>query len=183
MKVCTKCGVEKEDDLFRLLKQNNKSGQRYYSLRFCKECEVKSGKEYDKRRDPITRRKDQNERAKKRGDSKKKWLKIKNSKDLLDERNKYKALFYKKHSYKINKKFAEYRKTDNAKRLERIRKKQEKYLIIGRNNSKKHVINISDKYIKDQLKRKKIPSEYIDIDLIEIYRLIIKMKRLCQTQN
>ena len=97
-------------------------------------------------------------------------------KGCIKEYHKKNAELIKEYHKKNAEQIKEYQKEWRKNNAEHIKEQKKEY-------NKEYSKNLSDGYIKRELKNKGYPPNQITPELIEVKRLIIKTKRLCKTSQ
>lgn len=178
-KVCKKCGIEKEEDCFR------KQGK--YIRNECKDCEQLYNlkrKAKNKERDKILQKTWRENNKDKRRQAKKEWT-ARNSEWIKEYSKSYYILnaeierakdkIYRTGNKIILAKAAEWRKLNRQHLLDYQKQK-----------NKLDCDQLNARYVLDKMmKCYKVNRKWLkeNPELIEIYKQILKIKRLCKTKN
>lgn len=157
MKTCTKCHIEKEESEF------------YKHNRLCKTCIHKKRYEYKKEWARQNKEKVQKARDNwlKKHPEYDHYQKIKEGNRKWKEKNKESVKSYRVRWYKENIGHARsYAIAWNKKHSDRVIEK-----------NKRHTVELSNGYVKKYLRKAGFSDDQINDELIEIKRLIIKIKR------
>lgn len=190
LKKCRQCGIEAHREMFKKSK-DYKDG--YSSL--CKKCHNKKNKSYrrDKEKEKLNAKKWRENNPQKvkeiqRESNKKRWESGKIQEYREKNKDKYLATrreWREKNKEKENQRTIDWKKNNTQKIRESNRKSKEKRkdenLRLSRIWTKKSIQELNDWYVKSILRRNdEFTTEQINnnTDLIEVKRLILKIKRL-----